>query len=134
MAAVMAATTTPVQYPARRPSRPARAVAPYLVAPPGPTAATFWRRRVAALVLLAASTIAAVHVLSWFGDVPLNVAEPASAPRPVSDATYVVQPGDTLWSIARSVQPTGEVRPLVDRLASQVGGRPLRAGDRLVLP
>ena len=138
MAAVMAATTTPLQHPTGRPGRPRAvapyAAAPYLVAVRRPTAATFWRRRLAALIFLAVSTIAAVQVLSWFGDVPLNVAEPASAPQPVSAATYVVQPGDTLWSIARSIQPTGEVRPLVDRLSAQVGGRALQTGDRIVVP
>lgn len=54
--------------------------------------------------------------------------------RPVARATYVVQPGDTLWRIARSVQPSGDVRPLVQQLADQRGGAALRAGERLVLP
>jgi hypothetical protein len=44
-----------------------------------------------------------------------------------------VQPGDTLWSIARSVQPAGDVRPLVHRLERANHGTRLRVGDRLLL-
>jgi hypothetical protein len=51
---------------------------------------------------------------------------PAAAP-----ATKVVQPGDTLWSIARELQPEGDVRPLVDRLASRLGGSSLTVGQRI---
>jgi Tfp pilus assembly protein FimV len=47
--------------------------------------------------------------------------------------TYVVRPGDTLWSIARRLQPDGDVRPLVDRLAARNGGASLRVGQRLDL-
>ena len=45
----------------------------------------------------------------------------------------VVRPGDSLWSIARSLQPTGDVRPLVDRLAERAGGAQLVVGQRLDL-
>ncbi len=34
---------------------------------------------------------------------------------------YVVRPGDTLWTIAERVDPTGDPRPLVAQLAAQVG-------------
>ena len=47
---------------------------------------------------------------------------------------YVVRPGDTLWSIARSLRPTGDVRGLVDRLDADRGGRPLRVGERILIP
>jgi hypothetical protein len=53
---------------------------------------------------------------------------------PVSQAVYIVQPGDTLWRIARTVQPTGDVRPLVDRLAARQHGEVLRPGERVALP
>jgi hypothetical protein len=45
----------------------------------------------------------------------------------------VVQPGDTLWSIARRLQPEGDVRPLVDALADRNGGAGVQAGQRLWL-
>jgi hypothetical protein len=45
----------------------------------------------------------------------------------------VVQPGDTLWAIARRIQPTGDVRPLVDELAHRAGGAAVVSGQRLDL-
>ncbi|HWC11485.1 MAG TPA: LysM domain-containing protein, partial [Acidimicrobiales bacterium] len=57
-----------------------------------------------------------------------------SAPPPGQGATVVeVAPGDTLWTIARRLQPDGDPRPLVDRLAAANGGAVIRAGDRLVV-
>ncbi|MGI8752634.1 MAG: LysM peptidoglycan-binding domain-containing protein [Acidimicrobiales bacterium] len=58
----------------------------------------------------------------------------AGAPRPAAAHAWMVRPGDTLWGIAVAVQPHGDVRPLVDRLSAQVGGRPLVVGQRLTLP
>lgn len=58
---------------------------------------------------------------------PATVAAP-SAP------SVVAQPGDTLWSIARRIQPSGDVRALVDRLISLNGGTAVQAGQRVVLP
>ncbi len=46
-------------------------------------------------------------------------------------AHYVVQPGDTLWSIARSLHPSGDLRPVVDSLESRAGGAALVPGQRL---
>jgi hypothetical protein len=54
--------------------------------------------------------------------------------QPVSQATYVVAAGDTLWSIARRLQPTGDVRPLVDALAASRHGLPLQPGEPIVMP
>ena len=64
---------------------------------------------------------------------------PLTAPRPASSLSgpvvlRTVQPGDTLWSIARSVQPDGDIRPLVDELLSARGGRPLQVGEELTVP
>jgi hypothetical protein len=47
---------------------------------------------------------------------------------------WIVQPGDTLWGIARRLDPHGDVRPLVDALSRQVHGKPLQAGEQLRLP
>ena len=48
---------------------------------------------------------------------------------------YVVQPGDTLWSIARRADPGADPRPLVDRLVEVNDLRgTLHAGDQLRLP
>jgi LysM repeat protein len=47
---------------------------------------------------------------------------------------YVVQPGDTLWSIARQLHPQDDPRPVVDQLANQIHGGSLQVGQHLVLP
>ena len=62
---------------------------------------------------------------------PVAVADEAAVP--VAARAYVVQPGDTLWGIARSLQPTGDVRPLVDELSRRVGGAGLQPGQRFSL-
>jgi len=58
----------------------------------------------------------------------------AGATQAVSAHVWIVQPGDTIWGIARQIQPSGDTRPLVDSLEAQVHGRPLEVGRRLVLP
>jgi hypothetical protein len=95
------------------------------------------RRRLLALVSLFVLVVAlqlAIHAASaWLGDGSLAVPEPRAAAASAG-AVYVVQPGDTLWTLARRAQPTGDLRPLVGRLAAARDGQPLRAGQRLVLP
>jgi len=102
-----------------------------------PGAAQFRRRRVAVAFAFAALVLvgggAAVGEL---GGAPLTSPGQAPAARlvAVAETSYVVRPGDTLWEIARALQPSGDVRPLVQQLARQRGGAPLRVGERLVLP
>jgi LysM repeat protein len=102
------------------------------------------KRRLTVLVLLAGAFLAGGKALDALGGGPLTAAEDRSSvpvvpvvrlvTEPVSKATYVVQSGDTLWSIARSIKPAGDVRPIVDRLAAGRHGKPLQPGDRIVLP
>jgi Tfp pilus assembly protein FimV len=66
-------------------------------------------------------------------------ARPSSAPAASSSsaapgATVTVEAGDSLWTIARKVQPTGDVRPLVDRLSAAYGDAPLQVGQQLTIP
>ncbi len=96
------------------------------------SAATYRRRRLAALVVAAGLAIAARPALGALGGA--LTAPVRSAPPPGDGATVIeVAPGDTLWSIARRLQPDGDPRPLVDRLAASNGGAAVRAGDRLVV-
>src|SRR5215211_311699 len=55
--------------------------------------------------------------------------------RPAPRVTYVVEPGDTLWSIARRVAPDRDPRPVVDGLieANDVRGG-LQIGQELSIP
>jgi LysM domain len=60
---------------------------------------------------------------------PIGSALPVAGP-----ITYVVQPGDSLWSIAERVDPSGDPRPLMARLALQTGSDTVVPGERVVLP
>lgn len=100
-----------------------------------PNAAQFRRRRAAAAAI-AAVLLGGVVALGMPGEVPLTTSGPAPTAGlvPVARTTYVVRPGDTLWEIATALVPSGDVRPLVQRLVEERQGAPLRAGERLVLP
>jgi nucleoid-associated protein YgaU len=47
---------------------------------------------------------------------------------------YTVQQGDTLWTIAERVDPSGDPRPLVAKLAAQTGSDTVAPGQKLDLP
>lgn len=110
----------------------ARAPRPRVVGVP-PAEVVYRRRRlvVATLILsvLLGGRVAADLV--WSG--PLAAPEPAQ-PVLVGERVHLVQPGDTLWTIARSFQPTGDIRRLVDALAAQRHGAALQVGERIALP
>jgi len=107
----------------------------------GPTPAVYRRRRVVALILAVALVVVAMAGIRAVlrpltGGVdgrPLSAVD-GSAPVPAGTETILVQPGESLWDIARDLQPTGDVRPLVDELAALNGGATLEAGQNLVLP
>jgi hypothetical protein len=48
--------------------------------------------------------------------------------------SYTVQPGDSLWSIAKRVSPTSDPRPLVAQMASQLGSETVVPGERITVP
>ncbi len=94
--------------------------------------------------LVATFFVVSLSFLAWSGlrqladtsgGAPLSTAgRSVSAPQLITQIETIVQPGDTLWSIARRVQPTGDVRPLVSKLIDTYGGRPLQVGETLQLP
>jgi nucleoid-associated protein YgaU len=125
MAAVMA---TAMVNPAPHETQPTLPRPRLTVVPPAPVVRR--RRAVAALALLVAIVLAMLavsRVATVLGGAP------ASVPGHRVD-TYVVQPGDTLWGIARRVQPDGDVRSLVTRLVRANGGPDLTVGQQLTLP
>ena len=135
------------EYPVRRPSPAVRRSAPAVRRPsPEVRRTPTVSRRVAAnrrrAVVLVALVLALVSLLFALRAAlgggaggPLTIgAASAGAPQPAAAHAWQVRPGDTLWSIAVAVHPHGDVRPLVDRLSNQVGGRPLMVGQRLTLP
>ncbi len=100
---------------------------------PRPSAITLRRRRLRAVLLVvllaAAPAWGAARAAAALGDVPASVPERRPGP-----ATYLVQPGDTLWSVARTLRPEGDVRPLVRALVRANGGAALEVGQQLLLP
>lgn len=116
-----------------RPPRPTRAGCGS--ASQGRRRATVRRRRLV-LGTVAAGLLAAL-ALPWSGTGGHALTTPGPAlagGRMTPGATYVVQPGDTLWAIAERMDPAGDPRPLVARLADEVGGDTVVAGEHVVLP
>ena len=126
-----------IAYPGadRRPQAPSRRHLT-LVPPPArrgrSRASIYWRRRLLVLVAGVLLVLAARAALGALGGGPLAAPE-TPAGRGGAAAVYVVQPGDTYWSIARHLQPSGDVRVLVDRLSAEHGGAPLQPGEQLAL-
>ena len=98
-------------------------------------AGTYRRRRAVAAGLVVVTVLALWAALGMLGGGPLPVPERPDAVG-LGDGTrvYVVQPGDTFWSIARRLDPRADPRPLVDRLVAAHGNPVLHVGERLPLP
>lgn len=84
------------------------------------------------MALVVGALVVALAV-GWFGATAW--ASEGSAPRP-ADATFVVQPGDTLWSVARQLRPDADPRATILEIEQANGlvDSALRPGQRLVLP
>lgn len=97
-----------------------------------PSTTVYVRRRL--LVSLVLATILAIvwlsagSVLANRGGAPAS----ASAVRPAS--TYVVQPGDTLWSIAAAHHGEASQTSYVDVLVQVNGGAGIQVGQVITLP
>ena len=86
------------------------------------------RRRLALLLLVAVTAVGLSGLLRWTA---ASVTGTASSPQPITSAVYVVQPGDTLWTIAERVAPADDPRPIVAELRERNGGSEVEVGDRL---
>jgi len=124
---VAIATTT---HQRRVPSRPVLVVLPPVTRP---EARVYRRRRLAVLCAVLSVLVLPALLVAASGATTVT---PASTPAPAvapARSVYVVQPGDTLWSIAHEVDPTGDPRETVDRLVDLNGGSALQPGQRLRL-
>jgi nucleoid-associated protein YgaU len=100
-------------------------------------AATSRRRRLLVITVVSFALLVAVARIdggatSAAPDAPAPPAVPGRLDVPAG-GVYVVQPGDTLWSIARRLQPDGDIRATVDRLAEIHGSAAVAVGDRIAL-
>ena len=102
------------------------------VAEQRPATQVFVRRRLmVAMVFIAvvvALSVGAGSVLANRGGAPAST----SAVRPAT--TYVVQPGDTIWSIAQRFHGEGSQMRYVDALVAINGGSALQVGQVMTLP
>ena len=97
-------------------------------------ALVYWRRRAMAGVLLVLLGAGLWTMATWAVNSSIGV-DPVGADRPAagSGELYIVQPGDTLWSIAAGIDSDSDVRDTVDYLADTNGGSSILVGQRLVI-
>lgn len=93
-----------------------------------PMERTYVRRRILVLVALSAA------LAPWMA--PLRAAVSSEAPLPVSNSTYVVRQGDSLWAIAERLEPGQDPRILADAIAEENSLDPgaLQVGLVLAIP
>ncbi len=84
--------------------------------------------------VIACSVIAFRTALGRTGGGPLATTGAPGGSHAAAVRVWVVRPGDTLWSIAEAVDPRGDVRPLVDRLASEAGSTAIYPGESIAIP
>jgi LysM repeat protein len=73
----------------------------------------------------------------WSSGAKSDLSAAGSAPAvPALSAhtVYIVQPGDTLWSIAQRLDPRSDPRPVVALLSAQINSDTVRPGEHLRLP
>jgi LysM domain len=111
-----------------------------------PASQIYARRRLMAGLFLAAIVLVLLvgggHVVANHGGAPASApmvrpanaaATPAAVGAPAT-ASYVVQPGDTLWSIAQRFHGQAVLAEYVDALVAANGGTQLQVSQSLTLP
>jgi hypothetical protein len=130
-----------------RPSRPPLRVLQGGRAPSRMAQQAIYRRRRLLVAIIAVAVLAATFLRASAAVARIAGGAPsaAGASSPTSAAassaagvaappTAVVQPGDTLWSIAAAAAPDVDVRITVDQLVALNGSAPIVVGQELVLP
>ncbi len=97
----------------------------------GPGATPFRRRRLLIAIIVTLAVALALPLSGTGGRSHTTGSAPAGNGHRVE---YTVRRGDTLWSIAERVDPSGDPRPLVDELAAQTGSDTVVPGQRIALP
>jgi hypothetical protein len=108
------------------------AVLPGRLAHTEPTTQVYIRRR-----LLVLAVLVAVVVGVWLGAGSVRATrggEPAAPSTGRSAVTYMVHPGDTLWSIAAKFHGTADQADYVDALVQRNGGTVVQVGQVVTLP
>lgn len=109
-------------------------VRPPSVRPRGVSARTRRRRLFFSLGVGAAVAMLALPVTALGGRMATPPASPSSAVVVPGSTIYVVQPGDTLWSIALAFDHGGDPRPLAEAIAKETGSPVVVPGERIRIP
>jgi hypothetical protein len=123
----------PVQVAARRVSvtqAHIRPIASAQIRVGAPTGRVNHPRR--AVVTLVTALIGLFGVLAVGSEVA--AAKPGPTTRSPRYLAITADYGDSLWSIARAVHPTGDVRPVVREMVRLHGSQSVRAGDTVRVP
>jgi LysM repeat protein len=120
------------------PGTPSACAAPQAAVPAARLPESVYRRRRAVAATVGAALVTLVLVVGRPERVPVGEANPWPSAAEVSlsaelRGVYVVQPGDTLWDIARALAPSKDPRAVVHELSGTVGGAALEPGQRIVI-
>lgn len=99
--------------------------------------ALYRRRRLVALAGVCLIGWLAIHATSVVVPVllePETASSSTAARLAVEGDRYVAQPGDTMWSVARALDPSGDPRAIVDSLVEKNGFDSLQAGQVVRIP
>jgi LysM domain len=93
------------------------------------------RRRLGVLLAVVVVLVAGVALVDVVVAGPNDGLPPAEGQAartgPIVGDVYVVQPGDTLWSIAERLEPNADPRPVVAKLRELIADVEVDVGDRI---
>jgi hypothetical protein len=93
---------------------------------------TYWRRRaVVAVMVVAMLFVMARAGAALGGNTPSAPERHPAHSGQVQGATTVVQPGDSLWTVAERLAPDNDPRPVVDALSAARHGTELTPGETI---
>ena len=90
---------------------------------------TYWRRRAVVAVMVVALLFVMARAGAALGGT--TPAAPERHPAHSTAVTTIVQPGDSLWTVAERLAPESDPRPVVDALSSARHGVELTPGETI---